>query len=149
MDLNRIQLTGRLLREPLLYDIGDHHVAALFLICERSWRTRAGALERAQDCYRLTAWEELADACGRHLHADDHIYITGQLRLFTSYTEAMEHSTHEILLDQVLLLASGAARPESLYPSSPRSASGRSVVALPSHLVAQGVVDILRKEQAE
>jgi hypothetical protein len=112
MDLNQIQLTGRLDREPLLYDIGDHHVAALHLVCERRWRKANSAVERAQDAFRLTAWEELADECGRLLHVGDQLYVVGQLRLYSTWVGGIEHTAHEVLLDQVILLASGLPEPE-------------------------------------
>lgn len=108
MDLNRIQLTGRLDREPLLHDIGDHHVAALHLVCEHRWRTSSGTVESSSEHYRLTAWEELADQCGLHLHAGDYIYAAGRLRLFTSCLGGVEHTAHEIVLDRLILLAPAA-----------------------------------------
>lgn len=121
MDLNRIQLTGRLDREPLLYDVGDHHVAALHLVCVseagaqrlRHWRTSSGAGERAHEYYRLTAWEDLADECGRLLHAGDRIAVIGRLRLFTSWLNGVEHTAHEIVLSQIKLLS---ATPHDLAP---------------------------------
>jgi single stranded DNA-binding protein len=117
VDLNRIQLTGRLDREPLLYDVGDHHVAALHLVCERRWRTNSGASERAHEYFRLTAWEDLADACGRLLHAGDRIAVVGRLRLFTSWLNGVEHTAHEIVLSQMKLLT-----------TSPRSSRRRTTI---------------------
>jgi single-stranded DNA-binding protein len=107
-DRNHIQLSGRLDREPLLFDVGDHHCAALHLVCERSWVRHSGAVERGQDAFRLTAWEELADSCGRLLHTGDRVLVEGRLRLFSSWLGGIEHSAHEILLDRVVLLASAA-----------------------------------------
>jgi single-stranded DNA-binding protein len=113
VDINRIQLTGRLDREPLLYDVGDHHVAALHLVCERRWRTSSDVGERAHEYYRLTAWEDLADACGRLLHAGDRIAVVGRLRLFTSWLNGVEHTAHEIVLSQMKLLTTASPRPTS------------------------------------
>ncbi len=98
MDLNRVQLTGRLDGEPQLWSIGDHPVAALRLACVRHWRAADGQVRRETDWYRLTAWEALAEWCGRCLHAGDRIYAEGQLRLNAD-------GRHEILLDRLVLLA--------------------------------------------
>jgi hypothetical protein len=117
-DLNRVLLRGRLDREPLLFDVGDHHCAALHLVCERSWVTGSGAVERGQDAFRLTAWEELADTCGRLLHAGDRVLVAGRLRLFSSWLGGVEHSAHEILLDRVVLLARAAGYHRELNPSA-------------------------------
>lgn len=108
MNLNRITLTGRLEREPLLYDVGDHHVAALHLASEHHWRGPSGQLVRLPQQYRLTAWEELADLCGCLLHAGDLIFATGQLRFYTSWVGGIEHTVHEVVLDDLLLLAADA-----------------------------------------
>lgn len=135
MDINRIQLTGRLDREPLLYDVGDHHVAALHLVARRNWRTRSGVWEQAHEYYRLTAWEDLADECGRLLHAGDAIYVAGRLRLFTSWTGGIEHTAHEIVLDHLLLLAPARPQPEAadrITPFYGRSRSG--IPHIGSHL---------------
>jgi single-stranded DNA-binding protein len=112
MDLNRICLTGRLDREPLLYDIGDHHVAALHLVSEHRWQQARGRRVDLPQSYHLTAWEELADRCGRLLHAGDRVYVSGHLRLYTSWVDGVEHSAHEVVLDQLLLLAADAPGPD-------------------------------------
>jgi hypothetical protein len=128
MDLNRIQLTGRLDREPLLYDVGDHHVAALHLVSERRWQTPSGASERSHEYYRLTAWEDLADECGRLLHAGDFIYVVGRLRLFSSWIGGMEHTAHEILLERLALLANAGAHAETLHRHATIRGRSRSLV---------------------
>ena len=117
-DLNRVQLSGRLDREQVLIDVGDHHVAALHLVCERSWLTRSGATEWGQDAFRLTAWEELADTCGRLLHAGDRVYVEGRLRLYSSWLGGVEHTAHEILLDRIVLLTSPTSRHRDQNPST-------------------------------
>ncbi|HMQ35685.1 MAG TPA: single-stranded DNA-binding protein [Chloroflexaceae bacterium] len=104
-DLNRVQLTGRLAREPLLHDVGDHRVASLQLVSERRWRTAPGVVIRDHSWHRLTAWEDLADLCGRLLHAGDRIYVEGQLRPISGQGGAI--LTYEIVLDRLILLARG------------------------------------------
>lgn len=129
MDLNRIQLTGRLDREPLLYDVGDHHVAALHLVSEHHWRTPSEASRPHHEHYRLTAWEDLADECSRLLHAGDEIYVEGRLRLFSSWVNGVEHSAHEIVVDRLLLLAIARAEPKA--SRKPATIRGRSRSLIP------------------
>lgn len=102
-DLNRVQLTGRLAREPLLHDVGDHRIASLQLVSERRWRTAPGTVMRDHSWHRLTAWEDLADLCGRLLHAGDRVYVEGQLRPISGQGGAV--LTYEIVLDRLILLA--------------------------------------------
>lgn len=104
-DLNRVQLTGRLAREPLIYDVGDHHVARLQLLSERRWRTAPHAVVRSHTAFQLTAWEDLADFCGRHLHAGDRIFVEGQLRPIAGRVVEGLCVNYEIVLERIVLLA--------------------------------------------
>lgn len=119
-DLNRVQLTGRLAREPLLHDVGDHHVAELQLVSERRWRTRPGSVVRAHSWHRLTAWEELADLCGRLLHAGDRVYVEGQLRPIVGQIAGAPTTTYELVLERVILLSRATPRgQEGAPPANP------------------------------
>lgn len=109
MDLNRIHLTGRLGAEPLLYDVGDHPVAALCLVSTRSWRHADGSLRAETTWYNLTAWEELAEQCGRQLHRDDRVYVEGHLHLSNEHRGAHWVLCHSVILDRIELLAIGTA----------------------------------------
>jgi single stranded DNA-binding protein len=109
MDLNRIHMTGRLGAEPLLYDVGDHPVAALYLVSTRSWRGADGARRAETTWYNLTAWEELAEQCGRQLHRDDRVYVEGHLHLWNEHRGAHWVLCHTVILDHIELLAIGAA----------------------------------------
>jgi len=104
MDLNRIHLTGTLGSEPLLYDIGDHPVAALTLASEQRWRTGDGMHHRAQIWFNLSAWEELAEHCGRLLHRGDRVYVEGYLHLWIEPRPPQRDAGHTIVLDRVVLL---------------------------------------------
>lgn len=104
-DLNRVQLTGCLAREPLLYDVADHHVARLQLRSERRWRTAPLAVVRSHTAFQLTAWEDLADYCGRHLHAGDRIFVEGQLRPISGRVVEGLCVNYEIVLERIMLLA--------------------------------------------
>lgn len=86
MDLNRVLLTGRLDGEPLIWQVGDHPLATLRL------------MRHACEAFQLTAWEELAEWCGRALRAGDHIYAEGRRCVAAD-------GRHEVVLDRVMLLA--------------------------------------------
>jgi single-strand DNA-binding protein len=118
VDLNRIHLTGRLGSEPLLYDVGDHPVAALCLVSTCSWPGADGSLQEHTTWYNLTAWEELAEQCGRQLHRDDQVYVEGQLHLWNERRGAQWTLCHTVILDRIKLLAIGTAPCERSATSS-------------------------------
>jgi single stranded DNA-binding protein len=112
-DLNRIQLTGILGSEPLLYDVGDHPVAALALACQSRWRTPSGTVQLATTWFNLSAWEELAEQCGRQLHRGDRIYVEGYLHLWTETRPPQSYACHTVVLERIILLAAGGGAVET------------------------------------
>lgn len=108
-DLNRVHLTGWLGSEPLLYRVGDHPVAALALAVERRWRVPSGALQVETSWFNLTAWEGLAERCGRLLRRGDRVYIEGALHLWTELSGPASHACHTITLERIVLLAARSA----------------------------------------
>jgi single stranded DNA-binding protein len=111
-DLNRVQLTGVLGSEPLLYDVGDHPVAALALACQRRWRSPSGSVQLATTWFNLSAWEELAEQCGRQLHRGDRVYVEGYLHLWTETRPPQSYACHTIVLDRIVLLVAGGRAAE-------------------------------------
>jgi single stranded DNA-binding protein len=107
-DLNRVQLTGWLGSEPLLYDVGDRPVATLALACERRWRAADGRLQRETTWINLTAWEELAAHCGRLLHQGDRVYVEGSLQLWTEVQAPQSYACHTVIVERIVLLAAGS-----------------------------------------
>lgn len=101
-DLNRVHLTGRLGGEPRLVSVADHPVALLALGCQRRGVGAQGAQELETTWLTLTAWEELAEQCGRLLHAGDRIYVEGQLHQGEAHAPGPT-----IIIDRLVLLAPG------------------------------------------
>ena len=112
-DLNRVQLTGVLGSEPLLYDVGDHPVATLALACQRRCGTPSGGVQLATTWFNLSAWEELAEQCGRQLHRGDRVYIEGELHLWTETHPPHNYACHTVVLDRIVLLAAGGGAAET------------------------------------
>jgi single-strand DNA-binding protein len=107
-DLNRIHLTGCLGSEPLLYDVGDHPIATLALACERRWQAVDGTIQLETTWLNLSAWEELAEQCGRLLHRGDRVYVEGTLHLWTEVQAPQSYACHTIIADRIVLLAAGS-----------------------------------------
>jgi single-stranded DNA-binding protein len=108
-DLNRLHLTGTLESEPLLTSVGDHPLATLTLVGERWWRTPAGTRKRDSALFTLSAWEELAEQCGRLLHRGDRVYVEGSLQLWPDWRSGHLSTSHSIVLDRIVLLAVGVS----------------------------------------
>lgn len=103
-DLNRVHLTGILGSVPLLYTVGDHPVAALCLRCTERWQAPDGRLKSETAWYNLTAWEELAEHCGRTLHSGDRVYVEGRLHLTPTVHGPNSFTTLTIIVDRIVIL---------------------------------------------
>ena len=106
-DLNRVHLSGTLGSEPLLYDVGDHLCATLALASQRRWRTASGAEQLETTWFNLSAWEDVAEQCGRLLHRGDRVYVEGSLLLWTALRAAQSYACHTVVLERIVLLAAG------------------------------------------
>lgn len=103
-DLNRVHLTGILGSVPVLYTMGDHPVAALCLRCTERWQAPDGRLKSETSWYNLTAWEELAEHCGRTLHPGDRVYVEGRLHLTPTVHGSNSFTTLTIIVDRIVIL---------------------------------------------
>jgi single-strand DNA-binding protein len=110
-DLNRVHLTGILGSVPVLYTSGDHPVAALCLRCTERWQTPDGRLKSETFWYNLTAWEGLAEYCGRSVHPGDRVYVEGRLHLTSTVQGPNSFMTLTIIVDRIVIL--DAALPRS------------------------------------
>lgn len=108
-DLNLVHLTGTLGSEPLLCDVGDHPTATLTLASERRWRSAVGTVQIETTWFNLTAWEELAEHCGRLFHQGDRVYVEGYLHLWNETRPPHSYACHSIVLDRIILLAAAKA----------------------------------------
>lgn len=73
MDLNRVQLTGRIGGAPRLREVGERRVASLRLANDRRWRSADGVVHKETDWYTLTARGTLAGVCETLLQTGDRV----------------------------------------------------------------------------
>jgi len=133
--LNRIQLIGRLTRDPELRYTGNGHPMAQFTVAvDRDFRNAAG--ERDADFINCVAWRKLAEQVGQYCARGRLVAVEGRLQ--TRSYEAQDGSRRrvtEVIGDRVWFLdsrkaeadpgtdapadASSEARPEVLEDSEP------------------------------
>ncbi len=85
--LNRIQLIGRLGRDPELKNInGGKKVCSFSLAVNRRWKDREGEPREVTDWFNIEAWDRLAEICGEFLKKGSLIFLEGRLQT-DSYEE--------------------------------------------------------------
>jgi single-strand DNA-binding protein len=79
--LNRVQLIGRLGRNPELKNLpSGKKVCGFSLAVNRRWRDKEGELQEVTDWFNIEAWERLAEICGQYLKKGSLIFLEGRLQ---------------------------------------------------------------------
>ncbi len=85
--LNRIQLIGRLGRDPELKNTPNGKTVCSFsMAVNRRWKDREGSSQEVTDWFNIEAWERLAEICGEYLKKGSLIFLEGRLQT-DSYEE--------------------------------------------------------------
>ncbi len=79
--LNRIQLIGRLGRDPeSRTTTGNRDVATFPLAVDRRWKTDSGEAKEATDWFTVDAWGRLGEICQKYLTKGRLIFVDGRVQ---------------------------------------------------------------------
>ncbi|HLC34947.1 MAG TPA: single-stranded DNA-binding protein [Anaerolineales bacterium] len=79
--LNRIQLIGRLGRDPeSRTTTGNRSVATFSLAVDRRWKTDGGESKEATDWFTVDAWGRLGEICQKYLAKGRLIFVDGRVQ---------------------------------------------------------------------
>ena len=85
--LNRVQLIGRLGRDPELKRIpGGKKVCVFSMAVNRRWKNKDGEQQEITDWFNIEAWERLGEICGEYLKKGSLVFLEGRLKI-DSYEE--------------------------------------------------------------
>lgn len=107
--INKVTLLGNLTRDPeLKYLPTGAPVCTFGVATNRSWTTNEGQLKEEVQYHRITAWNKLAELCGKILAKGKKVYLEGRIT-YRTYTgkDGVQRSITEIILDDFIVLSSG------------------------------------------
>jgi single-strand DNA-binding protein len=79
--LNRVQLIGRLGRDPELKNIPNGKKVCSFSVAvNRRWKDKEGETQEITDWFNIEAWERLAEICSDYLKKGSLVYLEGRLQ---------------------------------------------------------------------
>lgn len=128
--INKVVLLGNLTRDPeLKYTPNGTAVCTMGLATNRTWVAEGQTKEDVQ-YHRLTAWNKLAELCGKLLTKGKKIYVEGRIvyRTFTG-KDGTQKSITEIVIDDFILLsgkAEGDYAPHASDEDAPSAAQSKS-----------------------
>jgi single-strand DNA-binding protein len=82
--LNRVQLIGRLGRDPELKSIPNgKKVCSFSMAVNRRWKDKNGEPQEVTEWFNIEAWERLAQICSDYLKKGSLIYLEGRMQTDT------------------------------------------------------------------
>lgn len=120
MNLNKVQLIGRLTRDPEIRTTpSGQTVAILSLATNRSWSDKSGQKQEKSEFHSIVIWGRLAEIAGQYLTKGQEAYFEGRLET-RSYTgkDGVERKTTDIVAENMQM----GQRAQSLTPRPTTSA---------------------------
>ena len=79
--MNKVILTGNLGRDPeIRYTQSGKAVAGFSIAVSRGWKNKSDSQQPSADFFNVTAWEKLAEFCGKYLTKGTRILVEGRLQ---------------------------------------------------------------------
>jgi single-strand DNA-binding protein len=80
--LNRVQLIGRLGKEPeTRFTPKGSKVTHFSVAVDRRWRNADGEVQRDTDWFNIEVWGKLGEICQSYLHKGSLVYLDGRLNI--------------------------------------------------------------------
>ncbi len=103
MNLNKVQLIGRLTRDPEIRTTpSGQTVATLSIATNRTWNDKAGQKQEKSEFHNIVIWGRLAEIAGQYLTKGQEAYFEGRLET-RSYTgkDGVERRTTEVVAENM------------------------------------------------
>ena len=116
LNLNRVELIGRMGRDPELRNTQDgKKVATINFATGETWKDRNGQRQETTEWHRLVAWGKTAELFEKHVRKGDYLRIVGSLktRKWTDQQGQDRYST-EIIVREVGFLEPKEGQPEAV-----------------------------------
>ncbi len=105
--INKVVLLGNLTRDPeVKYTPTGAAVCTFGLATNRTWTTAEGQTKEDTQFHRVTAWNKLAELCGKLLSKGKKVYLEGRLS-YRNYTgkDGQQKSITEIIMDDFIVFS--------------------------------------------
>jgi single-strand DNA-binding protein len=103
MNLNKVQLIGRLTRDPEIRTTpSGQTVATIGIATNRTWNDKAGQKQEKSEFHNIVIWGRLAEIAGQYLTKGQEAYFEGRLET-RSYTgkDGVERKTTDIVAENM------------------------------------------------
>lgn len=153
MNLNKVQLIGRLTRDPEIRTTpSGQTVATISLATNRTWNDKMGQKQEKSEFHNIVIWGRLAEIAGQYLTKGQEAYFEGRLET-RAYTgkDGVERRTTEIIAENMQMgsRAQGSSAPRQTAPMGMGAAAAAPVTNRPQPVAEEIPTINLDEEQDE
>ena len=103
--LNRVQLIGRLGRDPeTRYTPTGNKLCQFSVAVSRRWKVQEGEPKETTDWFNIEAWGRLGEICGQYLKKGRLVYVEGRLQIERYDHEGETRFFTKVIARQVQML---------------------------------------------
>lgn len=103
--LNRVQLIGRLGRDPeTRYTPTGNKLCQFSVAVSRRWKDQEGEPKEITDWFNIEAWGRLGEICGQYLKKGRLVYVEGRLQIERYDHEGETRFFTKVIARQVQML---------------------------------------------
>jgi single-strand DNA-binding protein len=118
MNLNHVQLAGRLTRDPeIKYTQGGTAIADLSLAVSRFWKNDQGENQEDTTFVDITAFGKIAELVSKNLRKGSPIFIEGRLKLEQWEKDGKKHSRLKVVAESMQFIG---PKPQTAQPEPPQ-----------------------------
>ncbi len=121
MNLNKVQLIGRLTRDPEIRTTpSGQTVASISIATNRTWNDKSGQKQEKSEFHNIVIWGRLAEIAGQYLTKGQEAYFEGRLET-RAYTgkDGVERRTTEVVAENMQMGSRAQGSASFQKPAAP------------------------------
>jgi len=105
--LNKVLAIGNLGRDPeMRYTTSGKAVASFSIACSESWKDKEGNKQERTEWLNCSAFDKLAEICGKYLVKGKQVYIEGRLQTDKYEKDGQTRYSTKVVLSDMKMLGS-------------------------------------------
>lgn len=104
--LNKVQLIGRIGKDPETRTVNDKQVTNFSIACSEYWSKEDGSKQEKTEWVRCTAWGKTAETIQKYVKKGSLIYVEGKLQTRTYDKDGETRYVTDVLVNAIQFLDS-------------------------------------------
>lgn len=125
--LNKVQLIGRLGKDPEVRNLENGAMVATFSIAtDETWKDKTtGEKKTLTEWHNIVCWRGLAEIASKYLKKGSQVYIEGKMRTRSWEKDNIKRYTTEVVTDELIMLTPASSN-HAPMPSEDPTHTGKT-----------------------